>query len=89
MNEALMLENLKYDLQLLSDNQDSFLTALLETAYEDLERAGVRLTNSTSDSMLVVQYARYLYRKRRNDNPIMPQFLRYRINCRLIAQTGE
>ena len=46
--------------------------------------------NTDEDNQIVVMYAAYLFRKRADDNPVMPRMLRYALNNRLFAQmAGE
>ena len=46
---------------------------------------GIALQNTPGDNNLVVMYAAYLYRKRREDGP-MPRSLRWALNNRLFSQ---
>lgn len=87
MTDAEMLTMLKNDLQISSTALDTMLSALITQAQAAIAREGITLTNSVEDSMLVVQYAAYVYRQRR-DNTGMPRFLRWMLNNRLISEKG-
>jgi len=87
MTDAEMLTMLKIDLQISSTALDTMLSALITQTQAAIAREGITLTNSVEDSMLVVQYAAYVYRQRR-DNTGMPRFLRWMLNNRLISEKG-
>ena len=87
MTDAEMLTMLKIDLQISSTALDTMLSALITQAQAAIAREGITLTNSVEDDMLVVQYAAYVYRQRR-DNTGMPRFLRWMLNNRLISEKG-
>lgn len=87
MTDADMLAMLKVDLQISSTALDTMLSALITQAQAAIAREGITLTNSVEDSLLVVQYAAYVYRQRR-DNTGMPRFLRWMLNNRLISEKG-
>lgn len=77
---------LKQDLQIMSPERDDYLQVLLFSAAEMIEREGIDLTGSIEDGMLEIMYAAYLYRRRKDANPIMPRMLRYALNNRLLSQ---
>lgn len=82
-----LLELLKFDLQILNSNFDVYLQALLDASQEFVTREGITLDLTTyEDQMLVVMYAAYLYRKRAESQPVMPRYLRWALNNRLLAQ---
>lgn len=83
---AVLLSLLKTDLQLLSSAFDNYLMQLLSAAVEFITREGIKLTNSAEDMQLVQMYAAYLYRKRAQDDPVMPRMLRFALNNRLFSQ---
>lgn len=83
---AVLLSLLKTDLQLLSTAFDDYLIQLLSAAVEFITREGITLTTSAEDMQLVQMYAAYLYRKRAQDDPVMPRMLRFALNNRLFSQ---
>lgn len=85
------LKLLKLDLQISTNAIDELLTQMLNAAHKFIEREGISLDEtSAEDTQLVVMYAAYLYRKRREENAAMPRMLRWALNNRLFAQkAGE
>ena len=84
------LKILKQDLQMLTSSNDSFLSALLDTAVLAVRREGIVLVENDMDiDMAVIQYAAYLFRKRAGNETSMPQFLRLRLNNILFSQKGK
>lgn len=85
-----LLQILKLNLSLTTTAYDTYLTSLIAAAQEMIAREGVTLGNTDEDNQIVVMYAAYLFRKRADDNPVMPRMLRYALNNRLFAQmAGE
>lgn len=89
MSDADILMILKTDLQISSAALDDYLTALIASARGYITEEGIDLTESQSDGMLIEMYAAYLYRKRREENVIMPRMLRWELNKRLFSQKGS
>lgn len=85
-SERLLL--LKLDLQMQTEAFDQYLTHLLDTAEQLIEREGIRLEDTVEDEHIRIMYAAYLYRKRAEDDPVMPRMLRYALNNRLFGQKG-
>lgn len=84
------LKILKQDLQMLTSSNDSFLSALLDTAVLAVRREGIVLVENDMDiDMAVIQYAAYLFRKRAGNETSMPRFLRWRLNNILMSQKGK
>lgn len=84
------LKLLKLDLQISTSAIDDLLQQMLDAACGMIEREGVSLDlSSPEDTQLVVMYAAYLYRKRRDDNPTMPRMLRFALNNRLFGQKAR
>lgn len=79
------LEILKINLQISTDKLDSYLSGLISAAREYITTEGITLKDTQGDNNLVVMYAAYLYRKRREDGP-MPRSLRWALNNRLFSQ---
>lgn len=78
-----ILAYLKQDLQRtnFTDDQLSYLSALVESAITEIEREGVTLDLTVEDQQLTVSsYAAYLYRFRETPDVKMPNMLRYRLN---------
>ncbi len=83
-----MLTMLKLNLEIIPEftAYDLYLANLLEAAKQMIAREGIALTESAEDVNLVVMYAAWLYRKRAEDNPVMPRMLRWALNNRLFSQ---
>lgn len=81
------LKLLKLDLQISTTAIDELLMQMLNAAHSFIEREGISLDEtSAEDTQLVVMYAAYLYRKRREENTAMPRMLRWALNNRLFGQ---
>ena len=81
------LKLLKLDLQISTNAIDELLIQMLNAAHSFIEREGISLDEtSAEDTQLVVMYAAYLYRKRRETNGAMPRMLRWALNNRLFSQ---
>lgn len=90
MTDSELLTILKVDLQISSGALDEYLTGLIGAAKEYIATEGIALTDSVGDGQLVVMYAAYLYRRRREENVAMPRMLRWAMNNRLFEQkAGE
>lgn len=85
MTDVEILSILKMDLQIASAALDSYLAALVASARGFITREGINLTDSAEDGMLIEMYAAYLYRKRREENTMMPRALRWALNNRGIG----
>lgn len=90
-----ILTMLKYNLELILDYMDAEartqketqLGYYIDTAISLIETEGVTLDYSdTSDCMLIVMYASYLYEKRNDGVSVMPRALRYALNIRLFKE---
>lgn len=77
---------LKLDLQIVTPAFDEYLYQLLSAAEGFIAREGITLSDSAEDAQLVIMYAAYLYRKRREENPAMPRMLRWALNNRLLGE---
>ena len=87
MTAADKLEILKLDLQITTDAYDALLSQMISAAEEMITREGITLdADKAEDTQLVVMYAAYLYRQRRDGNPAMPRSLRFALNNRLFSQ---
>ena len=84
MEETTKLQMLKIDLGINTTGYDSRLTQYLATAKAEIEREGVKLTNSAPDENLIVQYAAWMWRKRDTGDGI-PRMIRWQINNRLFG----
>ena len=85
MDESTILKMLQADLDISTDKKNDYLLSLIKAARDYIAREGITLTDSHGDGMLVEMYAAYLYRKRRESNPVMPRMLRWALNCRLMG----
>ena len=84
------LKLLKLDLQISTNAIDELLIQMLNAAHSFIEREGISLDDtSAEDTQLVVMYAAYLYRKRRETNVAMPRMLRWALNNRLFSQKAQ
>jgi len=84
MEETTKLQMLKIDLGINTTAYDSRLTQYLATAKAEIEREGVKLTNSAPDENLIIQYAAWMWRKRDTGEGI-PRMIRWQINNRLFG----
>jgi hypothetical protein len=88
MDDATKLTLLRMDLQITTDKYNEYLAAVLSAATSAIEREGIALADTAEDGMLCVQYAAYLYRRRREQDTAMPRYLRWMLNNRKIAREG-
>lgn len=87
MTNADKLRILKLDLQITTTAYDELLLQMLASAENMISREGIVLDDKkVEDAQLVVMYAAYLYRRRRDENPAMPRMLRFAMNNRLFSQ---
>ena len=89
MDKATQLSLLKIDLQISTDKLDAFLNAMLNGAAAAIARENIKLSDTEEDGILVVQYAAYLYRKRREQDTAMPRYLRWMLNNRKISEEAR
>jgi hypothetical protein len=85
LNALDLLAGLKVDLGITSDAYNDRLIVYLETAQARLAEEGITLTSDTDDSLLVQQYAAWLWSKR-DSGAAMPRMLRWQINNRLFSR---
>lgn len=87
MTDEQILEMLKSNLDTTTSVKDDYLKFLIDASKEKIAEEGITLDlNKSSDVNLVVMYAAYLFRKRAEDNPVMPRMLRYALNNRLFSE---
>lgn len=86
-----ILKLTKLNLSMTSTAYDEFLNSLIDASEKSIAREGITLDlDDAEDANLVVMYAAYLFRKRAEDNPVMPRMLRYALNNRLFSEkAGE
>lgn len=77
-----MLSMLKIDLGISANVYDDRLVQYLKSAEKEIEREGVKLSDSVDDANIVIQYAAWTWRKR-DTGEGMPRMLRWSINNRL------
>lgn len=87
MEETTKLQMLKIDLGINTSAYDSRLTQYLASAKAEIEREGVKLTDSVPDENLIVQYAAWMWRKRDSGEGI-PRMIRWQINNRIFGGDG-
>ena len=81
------LRILKLDLQIATSAYDELLLQMISSAEGMISREGIVFDDKKAeDTQLVVMYAAYLYRRRRDENPAMPRMLRWALNNRLLSQ---
>lgn len=87
MDKTQILTLLKLDLTISTAAYDQLLNGLIDRAIKAIEREGITLGNDlVADQMIVVQYAAYLWRKRKGEDTGMPRSLRYELNNLWVAQ---
>lgn len=96
MDNALKL--LKLDLGISTSAYDESLKAYLKRSQAAIERQGITLPTEETDegtvltiesTMLVVQYAAFLWRGRKGEDRRMPASLRFDLNNLYIQQNGN
>lgn len=83
-----MLTRLKIDIGIINSTiYDERLTSLLDVARCEIIREGAATLSDANidDAELIIDYARWLWDKRREPTP-MPRDLRYRLNNRIFAE---
>ena len=86
MDDAVKLNILKKDLQMLTAANDEYLEQLLGFAEKAIKREGIIPKGDIESGMVQVHYAAYLFRKRASADTAMPRFLRYELNNLLFSQ---
>lgn len=90
MDKTQILTLLKLDLTISTAAYDQLLNGLIDRAIKAIEREGITLENDlVADQMIVVQYAAYLWRKRKGEDTGMPRSLRYELNNLWVAQHAD
>jgi hypothetical protein len=78
---------LKQNLGIMHDAQDNYLTFLINSAKKNIQETGITLDLDEADDVnLVIMYAAYLFRKRAEDNPVMPRMLQFALHNRLFSE---
>lgn len=88
MEETTKLQMLKIDLGINTSAYDSRLTQYLASAKAEIEREGIKLTDSAPDENLIVQYAAWMWRKRDSGEGI-PRMIRWQINNRIFGGDAD
>ena len=87
MTDEQILAMLKSNLSTMTTAQDNYLGFLIESSKKNIAEMGITLDlNESDDVNLVVMYAAYLFRKRAEDNPVMPRMLQFAIHNRLFSE---
>lgn len=87
MTDEQILAMLKSNLSMMTTAQDNYLGFLIESSKKNIAEMGITLDlNESDDVNLVVMYAAYLFRKRAEDNPVMPRMLQFAIHNRLFSE---
>lgn len=86
MTDQEILVLVKQNLSIMHTAQDEYLVSLIATSESSIQEEGITLDlEDAKDVNLVVMYTAYLFRKRAEDNPVMPRMLRYALNNRLFS----
>ena len=88
MGETTKLQMLKIDLGINTSAYDSRLTQYLASAKAEIEREGIKLTDSAPDENLIVQYAAWMWGKRDSGEGI-PRMIRWQINNRIFGGDAD
>lgn len=90
MTDAEILTLLKSNLNITHTAQDTFLAFLIDASKEALGGMGITLdVDASEDINLIVMHAAYLFRKRAEDNPVIPRMLQYAIHNRLFGEKAR
>lgn len=89
MTDTEILTMLKDDLEIVNSLQDTYLSQLISAAQSAVAGEGIAVSSSVADGHLVEMYAAWLYRKRAQDNPVMPRMLRHALNNRKFGQVMD
>lgn len=90
MTEQEILVLVKQNLDITYDYKDEQLVFLIATSESSIQEEGITLDlEDAKDVNLVVMYTAYLFRKRAEDNPVMPRMLRYALNNRLFSEKAR
>lgn len=85
MTNSDMLAALKIDLGISTNAYDDRLAEYITSAQAAITREGIKLTESIEDGNLTVDYAAWLWNKRRTGEGL-PRMIRWRLNNRLFSQ---
>lgn len=87
MTDEQILAMLKSNLSIMTTAQDNYLGFLINSSKKNIAEMGITLDlNESDDVNLVIMYAAYLFRKRAEDNPVMPRMLQFAIHNRLFSE---
>lgn len=90
MTDQEILVLVKQNLSIMHTAQDEYLVSLITTSESSIKEEGITLDlGDAKDVNLVVMYTAYLFRKRAEDNPVMPRMLRYALNNRLFSEKAR
>ena len=89
MDEENKLKILKFNLQMLGNHENEYLTHLLKVAKDKLKsKYGIEVGDSFEDADILIQYAAYQYRKRASNDP-MPKMLEDDLKSRFLRKEKE
>lgn len=90
MTDQEILGLLKSNLSILHTAQDDYLTFLITTSKTSLTEMGISLDlEDAEDINLVIMHSAYLFRKRAEDDPVMPRMLKFAIHNRLFSEKAR
>jgi hypothetical protein len=89
MQDELILNMLKQDLEILHSDNEEYLLFLIAQAKELIARMGITLGEGYEDIGLVVSYAACKYRQRANPNSALTKMLQRELNNKLVSQIME
>lgn len=89
MDTSIILSLLKMDLGITHTARDTYFTALINSAIQEIERKGIVLDGeSVDDQMLVADYSAWTYRKRQEDIGL-PKNISLRLRNRIARKRSE
>ena len=86
MADKLTLLKLEISPPITTSAYDSILESKLTLAEQEIRREGIILTGTVEDDQLVIMYAAFLWRSRKESSAVMPRALRFALNNRLFSQ---
>lgn len=89
MQDELLLQMLKQDLEILHSKNEAYLLQLIYAAKQMIAREGIVLGDTYEDQTLVTMYAAYMYRQRARPDAMMPKMLRSGLNNKLFSQKAR
>lgn len=89
MQDELLLQMLKQNLEILHSKNEAYLLQLIYAAKQMIAKEGIALGTDYEDQQLVVMYAAWMYRQRASKDSAMPRMLRTSLNNKLFSQKAR